>query len=102
MMNQLVNGVVAGLEILLQQGLENRDLMQTDSGRFEVQRAPAISQVFQHRWRQVLAGVECRVLFQAVLVLLHVSEPELCRSAVVMPLKRIRFNVDFRAGGGVT
>ena len=102
MLNQLVNRVVAGLGILRQQWLQNCGLIQFDVGRFEVQRTPAFAQVLQHRWRQVVARVECRVLFQAVLVLLHVSESEPRRSAVVMPLKRIRFNVDFRAGGGVT
>jgi len=102
MLNQPVNRVVAGLGILFQQRLQNCDFIQFDVSRFEVQRAPAIAQVIQHRLRQVFAGVECRVLFQAVLVLLHVSEPESRRSAVVMPLKRIRFDVDFRAGGGVT
>lgn len=101
MMNQIIHRVVASLRIDFQQRLQNGDFMQSDISRFEVQRTPAIAQVIQHRLRQVFAGVECRVLFQAVAILLHVGEPELRRVAVVMPLKRIRFNVDFRAGGGV-
>jgi hypothetical protein len=101
-MNQFIHRVVASLRIDFQQRLQNCDFMQSDISRLKVQRAPAIAQVIQHRWRQVLAVVECRVLFQAVLVLLHVGESKFRRSAVVMSLKWLGFSVDFRAGGGVT
>ncbi len=102
MMNQLVDRVVAGLGILCQQRLQNCDFIQFDVRRFEVQRAPAIAQVFQHRWRQVFPRVERRVIFRAVAVLVHSGQLELRRRAVVVSLKRIGFNIDFRAGEGVT